>query len=273
MRLRFRDCTVRDAPRRSTINGTRGLRAHLLGAGTSVGGWINLRDPRVAHTLAAAGLDWVCIDQQHGWSAGYDASDLVAAVRAGGAHALVRVSWNRPEEIGRVLDGGAEGVIVPMVESAAEARAAVAAVRYAPEGRRSWGAARTPYTSAPSDVPAANAESACLVMVESVGAVERVEEIAAVPGVDGVFLGPFDLALALGVPLPELLADRGEDSPLRRVVRACRENGIAAAAYGGSLDRARLLREHGFTVLAVGSDDALLAEGASALAAGARALG
>jgi len=107
--------------------------------------------------MAAAGLDWVGIDQQHGWNAGHDCTDLVAAVRAGGAHALVRVAWNRPEEIGRVLDAGAEGVIVPMVESAEEARAAVAAARYAPEGRRSWGATRTPYTAQPLAKAAASA--------------------------------------------------------------------------------------------------------------------
>jgi 4-hydroxy-2-oxoheptanedioate aldolase len=222
--------------------------------------------------MAAAGLDWVCIDQQHGWNAGQDCTDLVAAVRAAGAHALVRVSWNRPEEIGRALDGGAEGVIVPMVESAAEARAAVAAARYAPQGRRSWGAARAPYSAVPADPPTANAATACLLMIESAQAVQHVEEIAAVEGVDGIFLGPFDLALALGVPLDELLADRGPGSALGRVVAACRQHGIVAAAYGGSVPRAQALREHGFTVLAVGSDDALLTDASATLVAQARAL-
>jgi 4-hydroxy-2-oxoheptanedioate aldolase len=223
--------------------------------------------------LAAAGLDWVCIDQQHGWNAGHDCTDLVAAARTAGAHALVRVSWNRPEEIGRVLDAGAEGVVVPMVESAEEARAAVAAVRYAPAGRRSWGAARTPYTSVPGDVEAANASTACLVMVESAAALWNVAEIAAVEGIDGIFVGPFDLALALGLPVSELLADRGDGSPLRRVVSACRTHGIAAAAYGGSLARAQLLRDLGFTVLAVSSDDGLLADAGAALVARGRAMG
>jgi 4-hydroxy-2-oxoheptanedioate aldolase len=259
--------------RRTDIDGTQGLRAHLRSAGTSVGAWSNLRDPRIAASLAGAGLDWVCVDQQHGWNAGHDCTDLVAAIRSAGAHALVRVSWNRPEEIGRVLDSGAEGVIVPMVSSAEEAKAAVAAVRYAPEGRRSWGAVRTPYTSAPSDATAANAATACLVMVESVDAVHRVDAIAAVDGVDGVFLGPFDLSLALGIPLADLLADRDDASPLRRVVAACREHGVVAAAYAGSFDRAELLREHGFTVLAVSSDDGLVAEASAALAARARSLG
>jgi 4-hydroxy-2-oxoheptanedioate aldolase len=272
-RLRARQGRRVNGPRRTDITATQGLRAHLRSPGTSVGAWSNLRDPRIAFTLAAAGLDWICVDQQHGWNAGHDCTDLVAAVRAAGAHALVRVSWNRPEEIGRVLDAGAEGVIVPMVGSADEARAAVAAVRYAPSGQRSWGAARSPYTSVPSDVSAANASNACLVMVESVEAVDRVDEIAAVDGVDGIFLGPFDLALALGIPLPELLADRGETSPLRRVVAACRAQGIVAAAYAGTPARAEVLHGHGFSVLAVTSDDALIADAAAALAEQARALG
>ena len=254
------------------IDASQGLRAHLRSTRPSLGGWAVLREPRTAHAMAAAGLDWVGIDQQHGWNAGHDCTDLVAAVRAGGAHALVRVGWNRPEEIGRVLDAGADGVIVPMVESAEEARAAVAAARYAPEGRRSWGATRTPYTSSPPDPAAVNASTACLVMVESPAALDRVGEIAAVAGIDGVFLGPFDLSLALGVPLEQLLADRGEGSALRRVVAACAENGIVAAAYGGTPARAQLLGEHGFTVLAVGADDALFADASAALVAQARAL-
>lgn len=252
------------------MNETAGLRAHLRSAGVSVGVWANLLDPRVAHAVARADVDWVCIDQQHGYATGSDALELVAAVRAAGRHALVRVSWNRPETIGRALDVGADGVIVPMVESAADARAAVAATRYAPEGRRSWGGSRSPVAPNANDPAATNASTACLVMVESPAAVEQVEEIAAVEGVDGVFLGPFDLSIALGMPIHELVDEHGESPVLRRVVAACRRNGIAAGAYGGTLDRSVALRAHDFTMLAVTSDDALVAQAAAATAAEAR---
>jgi 4-hydroxy-2-oxoheptanedioate aldolase len=252
------------------VTETATTRAHLQGAALSTGAWINLDDPRVTHTIARAGFDWVCIDQQHGYSAGADGTDLVAAVRAAGTHALVRVSWNRPEEIGRVLDTGADGVIVPMVETAEEARAVVAAARYAPEGRRSWGATRGPAAATFPDAGAANAATACLVMVETPAAVERVEEIAAAEGVDGIFLGPFDLSLAYGMPIHELIDDHGAESPLSRVVAACRRNGITAGAFAGTVDRAAALRAHGFTMLAVTSDDALVAQAGAATAAEAR---
>ena len=249
---------------------TAGMRAHLRNGGVSIGAWANLLDPRVAHAVARADVDWVCIDQQHGYAAGSDVLDLVAAVRAAERHALVRVPWNRPETIGQALDVGADGVIVPMVESAADARAAVAASRYAPEGRRSWGGRRSPVALDANDPGATNAATACLVMVETPAAVEQVEEIAAVDGVDGVFLGPFDLSIAYGMPIQELVDDRGEASALGRVVAACRRNGIAAGAYGGNLDRSVALRAHGFTMLAVTSDDALVASAAAGTAAEAR---
>jgi len=252
------------------VDETTGMRAHLRTAALSTGVWGNLREPRVAHAVARAGFDWVCVDQQHGYASGNDVLDLIGAVRAAGAHALVRLAWNRPEEIGRALDAQADGVIVPMVQSAEEARAAVAGTRYAPEGRRSWGGTRSPLAPTANEVAPTNAASACLVMVETPAAVERVEEIAAVEGLDGIFLGPFDLSIAYGLPIEELIADRGEDSPLGRVVAACRRAGIAAGAYAGTLDRAAALRAHGFTMLAVTSDDALVTQAATATAAEAR---
>jgi 4-hydroxy-2-oxoheptanedioate aldolase len=261
---------ARRPAREDDVDVTAGLRAHLRNTGVSIGVWTNLPDPRVAHAVARADVDWVCIDQQHGYAAGSDPLALVAAVKAAGRHALVRVSWNRPETIGQALDVGADGVIVPMVESAADARAAVAAARYAPEGRRSWGGRRSPEAISANDPAATDASTACLVMVESPAAVEQVEEIAAVPGVDGVFLGPFDLSIAYGMPISDLVDDRGEASPLRRVVAACRRSGIAAGAYGGTLDRSVALRASGFTMLAVTSDDALVAQAAVATAAEAR---
>ncbi|WP_369134913.1 HpcH/HpaI aldolase/citrate lyase family protein [Modestobacter sp. I12A-02662] len=252
------------------VDETTGLRAHLRTATLSTGVWGNLVDPRVAHAVARADFDWVCVDQQHGYASGNDVLDLIGAVRAAGTSALVRLAWNRPEEIGRALDAQADGVIVPMVESAEEARAAVAGTRYAPAGRRSWGGTRSPLAPTANDVAATNAASACLVMVETPAAVERVEEIAAVEGLDGIFLGPFDLSLAYGMPIEELIADQGEDSPLGRVVAACRRNGITAGAFAGNLDRAAALRAHGFTMLAVISDDALVTQASTATAAEAR---
>jgi 4-hydroxy-2-oxoheptanedioate aldolase len=227
----------------------------------SLGAWCNLADPYVAAILAGAGFDWICLDQQHGT---YDDRSLVDTLRSppAGATALVRVLANNASLIGRALDAGAAGVIVPMIGSAAQAAEAVAASRYAPEGSRSCGPLAGISGSPVVDPVTANATTLCAVMVETPAAVEEVEAIAAVSGVDAIFLGPFDLALAYGTTVPVLLTDRSVASPLRRVVAACEAAGIVAGSYAGTVEAAVALRELGFTMLAVTSDSALLVEAA-----------
>lgn len=225
--------------------------------GVSVGAWLNLTDPAAASTLVDAGFDWLCVDEQHGGPTPADTARVAAAVAAE-IRLLVRVAWNRPEHIGRALDTGATGVIVPMVQSADEAAAAAAACRYAPKGGRSWGPTPRTFATQGPDPASANAAVTCLVMVETPQAVAEVDAIAAVPGVDGIFVGPFDLSLALGVPVDDLIADDADTSPLARVVSACRSQGILAGAYAGSPARARPLRDRGFELIAVTSDTELL---------------
>jgi 4-hydroxy-2-oxoheptanedioate aldolase len=142
-----------------------------------------------AESAAAAGADYVVVDQQHGAVDGSAMLGMVQAITVGGAHAMVRVARNEPFVIGNALDLGAAGVIVPLVESPEEAARAVAATRYAPHGVRSWGALRP----APDEEP-----PVCLVMVETARAVEQVDAIAATPGLDGIYIGPSDLALTFG---------------------------------------------------------------------------
>ncbi|MFC6093399.1 HpcH/HpaI aldolase family protein [Saccharothrix lopnurensis] len=240
----------------------------VLGTGL----WVGSTDGRVVRAVSAGGFDWACVDEQHGGAAcGRENTDLVAAVRAAGIPAFVRVAWNRPELIGRALDSGADGIIVPMVDSVEQARAAAAAARFPPRGTRSFGPIRsTDAVTAP--VPArANADVLCLVMVETTRGLDAVDDIAAVDGVDGVFVGPFDLSLALGVEVTGLLTDGGEDAPLRRVVRACRANGLVAGAYAGSVERVAHLRAAGFTMIAAVDDLAMIARSAAEAAAEAKA--
>ena len=261
----------------------------------SAGAWLTLTEPRAGYLLAGAGFDWLCVDEQHGGAGPADTVALIgaAAAAAGAAgvgaasgaasgadpgaipaapEVLVRVPWNRPEHIGRALDSGARGVIVPMVESAGEAADAAAACRYPPRGRRSWGPSRTGYAvPAAGAVTESNDRVLCLVMVETPAALDRVEEIAAMPGVDGIFVGPFDLSIALGRPVDEVLADGGPDAPLPRIAAACRAAGVLAGAYAGSVKRAAALRERGFDLLAVASDGDLLQSAARAAVADARA--
>ena len=223
----------------------------------SNGLWLSSADPQLAHALASA-FDWACIDEQHGYATAGDTGRLIDAVQAAQRPALVRVAWNRPELIGRALDSGATGVIVPMVESADEARQAVRAARYAPYGRRSLGPIRSSLGSRRLSIADAEAGTVCLVMVESPEALERVNEIAATPGLDGIFVGPFDLSLSLGREVDELLSDTSAEAPIGRIVEACRLHGIVAAGYAGALDRAPILRQCGFAAIAATSDTELV---------------
>ena len=162
---------------------------------------------------------------------------------------------------------------MPLVQDEHEAAAAARACRFPPDGGRSWGGWAGVWDRGPTTPADANRAVTCAVMVETPSALERVEAIAATPGVDMVFLGPYDLSLALGVSHADLLADRSPDGPLARVVRACRNAGVAAGAYAGGLDAARALRAHGFTWLAVLSDATLLTESGAGLVTSARDLG
>jgi 4-hydroxy-2-oxoheptanedioate aldolase len=231
-----------------------------------LGAWCALPGRWSAGTLAAAGYDWVCLDAQHG---AHDDRSLVEALTApGGAPLLVRVRSNDAGLIGRALDAGAAGVIVPVVDDAAAAARAAAATHYPPLGARSWGPlAGLAGGTAPT---AGQARSLCAVMVETPAAVAAAADIAAVPGVDALFVGPYDLALSSGTDVAGLLSGSRGRAALTAVVRACAEHGVVAGAYAGSLDIARALRGLGFTMLAVASDAALLADAAAGALARAR---
>jgi 4-hydroxy-2-oxoheptanedioate aldolase len=202
-------------------------RAALRSGDVLLGAWLQLPSPLVAEALGSLGFDWMGIDTQHGLIGYPELRTMLQALSISGTPALVRVSGNDPAEIGRALDTGAGGVIVPLVESADAAAAAVAACRYAPDGQRSWGPIR-PALADPSIGPAdGDAQVACVVMVETLRGVENVEEITAVPGVDGVLIGPADLAVSLGgLPTPTL-TDQGKGPYVERIVRACRRREVA----------------------------------------------
>ena len=222
--------------------------------------WATLGEPRTTIELTCGGFDWVCLDAQHGHFDDATLRAVFALRRDTSATVLVRVAAPDPTLIGRALDVGADGVIVPMVADAAAAEACVAAAHYPPRGTRSWGplpgAGRLDPARGGSTV--SGARPFCAVMVETVDAVAEVDAIVATRDLDMVFVGPFDLSLAVGRDVDELLADFGDDAPLARVVRACDRVGIRAGAYAGSPERAKVLRRHGFSWIAVTTDITVL---------------
>ena len=233
------------------------------------GGWSMLRSPAAAALLAASGVDWICLDAQHGEHDDASVVDLCTRP-APGVRVLVRPPSGDPAWIGRALDAGADGIVVPLVDSAEQARAAVAACRYPPLGGRSWGPFAGLHGRAAPTAAEANSAVTVAVMVETAAALAVVEDIAATPGVDEVFVGPFDLSLSLGLDVDDLVADPAPDAPLRRIVAACERAGIRAAAFGATAQRATALLELGFTSVVVTTDAAALSLGAASVVATVR---
>ena len=220
--------------------------------------------------LSRTGVDYVCVDQQHG-VIGYDAMvPMLQAIEAGGAAPITRVLSGDPYGIMKSLDAGAWGVIVPLVNSAADAQSAVAACRYPPRGVRSYGPVRVGGVIGSSDPEVLDAETLCLVMVETREALERVDEIAATPGLDGIYIGPTDLALSLGLTPTLEIREEEHAGAIERVREACARNGIAAGIHSPSGEWARMHAEAGFDMVTVATDASLLGEAAFGEVAAAR---
>jgi 4-hydroxy-2-oxoheptanedioate aldolase len=197
------------------------LRERLETGRRAIGLWASIPSALTAEAAALAGPDYVVADQQHG---ALDPTTLMAmlqAIAAAGSAPLVRVARNEPFAIGQALDLGAQGVIVPMVESGEEAARAVEACRYAPEGIRSFGALRA----------GAGERPLCLVMIETRAGLERAAEIAATPGLDGVYVGPSDLALSLGLQPTLRLEHPPVLEALAVVHAACADAGVIAGVH------------------------------------------
>jgi 4-hydroxy-2-oxoheptanedioate aldolase len=221
--------------------------------GTALGAWMFLREPLLAEQASKTGYDYVCIDLQHGL-AGFDQlPDLLQGVGAGTAAAITRVPWNEPWMIGRALDAGSIGVVVPMVNTVEQAEAAAAACRYAPGGERSIGPIGA-MTRHPGYFRSAG-EVMCIAMIETAEAVDNVDEIAAVPGIDALYVGPADLSLTYGLrPAPDQDDERFQ-AALAKVVAACERNEIVPGVHA-SAELAEARRAAGFRMITISYDHA-----------------
>lgn len=252
--------TVADLLRRED-SGTRQLRC----------AWCTLGSAFAAEILARSGADVVCIDVEHGLLGWDGALPSVVTLSAGRVPVLVRVPAGDPLAIMKALDAGAGGVIVPHIETAADAAAAVSSCRYPPAGHRSWGPTRASLFH-DGDTFATNGAVVCIAMVETRDAIERCAEIAATPGLDAVIVGSNDLALDLledGGSVAAIKESADFEGLLESAAAACRSAGILAGApILPSIGAARL-GELGFGLVVGASDVALLREAAQREFAGA----
>ncbi len=232
------------------------LKALLDGGGSAVGSWCVTPSTLTAELLTADAVEYVCFDCQHGLADSSTIGALMAAVRRE-VVPLVRVPGNDGAAIGKALDLGAGGVIIPMVGSAAEAAAAVAACRYAPQGTRSYGPLRASLAVGPEPADV-QAHALCFVMIETPSAVGRADEICGVAGLDGVYVGPADMAVGLGLR-PADIEGSGEHAAAVATVReACVRAGVYPGIHtSGGADARRRLAE-GFRLVSLPTDAVLL---------------
>ena len=232
----------------------------------SIGSWMSMAHPSIAEILAMAGYDWIVIETEH---TAIDVSEvlrLIIAIEQRGSVPLVRLAWNDPIQAKAVLDSGAAGVLVPMVNTKADAELAVSMTKYPPLGSRGVGLARAQGYGINFDayVTNANADTLLLVQIEHREAVENIEQILSVTGIDGVFIGPYDLSLSLGIPgrlnHPDILAAK------QKVLAATLAHGLIAGMHfvqpqTAASDCQKAISE-GYRFIALGTDILFLGDSA-----------
>ena len=234
------------------------LKATMKAGRCAVVGWAGLGSGYAAEVLGHGGVDGVCVDLQHGPVFLDRAVEMLTAISSTPATPLARPSSNDFAEINKLLDAGAYGVIVPMIDTVEDARRVVDAVRYPPRGRRSFGPARGILYGGADYAAHADDEMLAFAMIETPQGLANLDAIAAVDGLDGLFIGPADLSIALGVPP----VPKWRDEPLRgaiaRIQAAARAHGKLCGVFCSSLEMGVDMRAAGFDMVVPGNDANLL---------------
>lgn len=231
----------------------------------SLGSWCQIGHPANAEILAHAGFEWIAADCEHGEFQETEIANFCRAVRQSDCSPLVRVRENATLPIRRALDLGADGVFVPLVNTAKEAERAVRAAKYPSEGVRGFAYQRANAWGVEFDEYAgtANDKTTVIVMIESKEAVENIDEILAVAGADGVFIGPYDMSGSYGVP-----GQTDHETVVeacKTVAKSCRKHGKAAGQHivRPTTENVQQALDQGYTLLALGMDTVFLTRGAA----------
>lgn len=245
------------------------LAARLRAGETVFSAWCTLASPLTAETIAREGFAAVVLDVQHGLWDIASLIDGIAGLHHAGAAPLVRVPLNDFALVSRALDCGAEAIIAPMINSAADARSFANAAKFPPAGERSWGPQRAMAlqgrTVTTDYLREANEQTLTLAMIETPAALKAVDAIAATPGIDALFVGPYDLSTALsGGKAQDVQAPEVEQA-IDAICAAARKAGKIPGIYCRDAERALAMAKRGFRFITIGSDLGIVREGAAAI--------
>ena len=238
------------------------LKEKMLRGECTTNGWCALGSSYSAELLGHAGFDSVTVDMQHGMFDFAQAMPMLQALSATPTTPIVRAPWNDTAIIMHLLDAGAYGVICPMVNNRAEAERLVAACRYAPTGMRSFGPARGLLYGGPDYFDHANDEIVVLAMIETLDGIEHLDDILATPGLDGIYIGPADLALVLGARPGSDLTDQRCVDTIAHILARAKAHGKFAGIFCASGQVGAIRRKQGFHMVTLTHEGVYLAQAA-----------
>jgi 4-hydroxy-2-oxoheptanedioate aldolase len=228
-----------------------------------VNNWLTIPDAFCAETLAHAGFDSLTVDMQHGLIGFEAAVSMLTAISSTRTMPVVRVPWLDQGIVMKMLDAGAYGIICPMVNTRADAELFVSALRYPPAGSRSFGPARAVLYAGPDYIQHANDTVVGLAMIETREALDNLDEILSVKGLDAVYIGPNDLALSLGYEPRSDVDDPRVVEAVEHILAKAQQHGVTAGMHNSSAVYARRWADKGFRFVTVGADVSFLVSGAA----------
>ena len=242
------------------------LKEIFKNGGSAVNGWLQIPNSFTAELMANQNWDSLTLDMQHGVIDYSSAIAMLQAISTTNVVPLARVNWNEPGQIMKILDAGAYGVICPMVSNRKEAENFVQACLYPPKGYRSYGPIRGLVYGGADYAEKANDEILKFAMIETKESLEKLDEIMSTPGLDGIYVGPADLSLAIG---EEPGFDRPEDtkaySEILRILEHAKKNNIFAGIHNGTPEYAQKMIDKGFNFVTIGADQRALGAGSKAI--------
>jgi 2-keto-3-deoxy-L-rhamnonate aldolase RhmA len=240
---------------------TNRMKAKLQAGEPVLGSTLSLAEPFVAEIMGAAGFDFLLIDTEHVPLSIHQLQNLLIGAHPTESTIIVRAQWNDPVVVKQILDVGAEGIIFPWINSRAECEAAVAATKYPPRGIRGFGPRRAHRLAGGMKEYARAADDQILVLaqIERIEAVERLDEILTTPGLDGVMVGPADLAISMGY-LNDL-ENPAVEPVIRQILEGCRAHGVPFGMFTGTAEKARRWIHAGGQIATVGGDVTFIDQG------------